>query len=102
VSPAVQMRYGTARQLRQSGYGDEPLKELAELRSTFEGYLRGRQERGAAQAAVDRYATRPWFPLVHVPRTLPEPGSWEDMDFDPEPVFAQVRCPVLLLLWRRR
>jgi len=96
VSPAVQMRYGTARQLRQSGYGDEPLKELAELRSTFEGYLRGRQERGAAQAAVDRYATRPWFPLVHVPRTLPEPGSWEDMDFDPEPVFAQVRCPVLL------
>jgi pimeloyl-ACP methyl ester carboxylesterase len=96
MSPALQMRYGTARQLLQAGYGDEALQELAELRSTFEGYLRGQQGVGAAQAVVDRFATRPWFPLFYVPRTLPEPGSWHDMDFDPEPVFAQIHCPVLL------
>ena len=96
MSPALQMRYGTARQLRQAGESDEALQELAELRSTFEAYLRGQQGRGAAQAVVDRFATRLWFPLVYVPRTLPEAGSWQDMDFDPEPVFAQIHCPVLL------
>ena len=37
VSPAEQMRYGTAEQLRRNGYGDDDsLRELAELRSALE------------------------------------------------------------------
>jgi uncharacterized protein len=96
VSPAEQMRYGTAEQLRRAGYGDEALAELRELRVAVEDYLRGSSDRAAAQTVVDRYADRPWFDLVHLPRELPEGARWTDMDFDPEPVFAQVRCPVLL------
>jgi uncharacterized protein len=46
---------------------------------------------------VDRYAGRPWFELAHVPRLLEELGEWQDMDFDPAPILARVRCPVLLL-----
>jgi hypothetical protein len=96
VSPAEQMRYGTAEQLRRAGYGDEALAELRELRAALEDFLRGTTDLEAAQAVVDRYAEQPWFELVYIPRELPEGARWTDIDFDPEPVFAQVRCPVLL------
>ena len=96
VSPARQMRYGTAEQLRRAGYGDEALAMLADLRAAYEDYLRGHAERARTQALIDRMAGQPWFSLTYVPRELPEPGAWDDMDFDPEPIFAGVRCPTLL------
>ena len=97
VSPAVQMRYGTAEQLRRHGYGDEEsLRELAELRAALEDAQRNPARRVDAQAVIDRYAERPWFELAYVPRTFQELGAWPDMDFDPIPILAQVRCPVLL------
>jgi pimeloyl-ACP methyl ester carboxylesterase len=97
VSPAVQMQYGTAQQLLQRGYGDADLAELARLREVLESTVRGRIDRATAQAVVDRYADRPWFPLAYVPRDLlGHPGTWEDMDYDPQPVIAQVNCPTLL------
>ena len=97
VSPAVQMRYGTAEHLRRNGHDDEDaLRELAELRAALEDALRDRSRLEAAQAVVDRYAERPWFPLAYVPRTLDPAAHWPDMDFDPAPVLASVRCPVLL------
>ncbi|MEV0726552.1 alpha/beta hydrolase [Micromonospora purpureochromogenes] len=96
VSPAAQMRYATAEQLRRHGYGEADIAELGRLRRTAEAYLRGEVSRPTAQAELDVAVERPWFPLVFLPRELPEPGSWADMDFDPEPVFATVSCPVLL------
>jgi uncharacterized protein len=97
VSPAVQMRYGTAEQLRRHGFGEDPaLSELAELRAAFEEALRDHSRVGAAQALVDRNADRPWFELAYVPRTLDPNDEWPDMDFDPAPTLAEVRCPVLL------
>jgi hypothetical protein len=96
VSPAVQMRYGTAEQLRRRGYDDDALRELAELRAALEDALRDRSLLEAAQTVVDRYADRPWFPHAHVPRTLEPSAEWPDMDFDPAPILASLRCPVLL------
>ncbi len=96
VSPARQMRYGTAEQVRRAGYGEDALAELAELRAAYEDYLRGQAERAITQALIDRMTGRPWFPLAYVPDELPEQGAWEDMDFDPEPIFAHVTCPTLL------
>jgi len=96
VSPAEQMRYGTAEQLRRAGYGAEALSELAELRSACERVLRGDGGLAEAQATIDRFAERPWFSLAYLPRTIPPEARWTDIDFDPEPVFEQVRCPVLL------
>jgi uncharacterized protein len=97
VSPAEQMRYGTAEQLRRSGHGDdEALAELAGLRAALEDAVRVRSRLEASQAVIDRYADRPWFELAQVPRTLDPSADWPDLDFDPAPVLASVRCPVLL------
>jgi uncharacterized protein len=97
VTPAQQMRFGTAQQLRRHGFDAADLAELNELRTVVEDYLRGNADRNAAQRVVDRYADRDWFSLGYVSRYLPDwPGAWGDMDFDPVPVFARVSCPVLL------
>ncbi|GAB3349838.1 alpha/beta hydrolase [Micromonospora halotolerans] len=97
VSPAAQMRYGTAEQLRRHGYGTADLAELDRLRGVAEGFLRGEVPRATAQAELDVAVRRPWFPLTYLPRELPDtPGSWADMDFDPEPVLAKLSGPVLL------
>jgi pimeloyl-ACP methyl ester carboxylesterase len=96
VTPARQMRYGVAEQVRRAGYGADAQAEVAELRAAWEAYLRGEMGNDEAQALVARKASRLWFPLTYVPAKLPPPGSWEDMDFDPEPVFTGVRCPTLL------
>jgi pimeloyl-ACP methyl ester carboxylesterase len=90
------MRYGTARQLRRAGFGDVEVAALLKLRLAVEEYLRGRADRQIAQDIVDRAASEPWFDLAWVRRVLPDPGSWIDMDFDPEPILRCVRCPVLL------
>jgi pimeloyl-ACP methyl ester carboxylesterase len=95
VSPACQMRYGTAGQLRRAGFGPACIAELGELRAAYEGYQRGQLSRQQAQQVVDAFASRPWFELSWVPRMLPATPDWDDMDFDPAPVIGQLRCPVL-------
>lgn len=97
VSPAEQMRYGTAEQLRRNGHGDdEALAELAGLRAALEDAVRDRSRLEASQVVIDRYADRPWFELARVPRTLDPSADWPDLDFDPAPILASVQCPVLL------
>lgn len=97
VSPAAQMRYGTAEQLRRAGHPQRALSELAGLRAAYEDHQRGLADRAAVQALIVRHADRAWFPLAWVPRTLPEPGTWADMDLDPTTALRRVRCPTLLI-----
>jgi pimeloyl-ACP methyl ester carboxylesterase len=41
---------------------------------------------------------QPWFGLSYLDSRLPAPEqSWPDMDYDPEPAFSKVSCPVLLI-----
>jgi pimeloyl-ACP methyl ester carboxylesterase len=95
VSPAAQMRFGAAEQLRRHGYGKDDLRQLDTAAAAAVEYLRGDRDRRSAQALVDDAARRPWFRHAGIPRQLPERGAWADMDFDPGPVFARVSCPVL-------
>lgn len=95
VSPAEQMRIGCARELAKHGYDDADIADLTAARLITEQFLRDGRDRRTAQALLDAAATRPWFPLAYLPSTLPEPGSWPDMDFDPRPALAELTCPVL-------
>jgi pimeloyl-ACP methyl ester carboxylesterase len=95
VSPAEQMRYGTSEQLRRAGYGPDAIRMLTALRKTFERYLRDEITRRKAEELLRSALEEPWFDLAWIPRELPTPGTWVDMDFDPEAAIRKVRCPVL-------
>lgn len=97
VSPAAQMRYGTAKQARAFGHSEAEVAALLALRAAFEDYARGRRPRAEVQSLVDAAKDEPWFPRAWVRPVLPSaPGFWPDMDFDPLPVFRQVNVPTLL------
>lgn len=106
VTPAEQMMYATAQQLRLDGYGDDVVERALDLRRRFEDSVHGlpldeQELRADLLAALDE----PWFRHLWLPPTLLDEegrGLWiEEMDFDPRPIFAQVRVPALLFFGGR-
>jgi hypothetical protein len=92
------MRFYTDGLLRRAGYGIEDRDRLRALRLALEDVIRGdgdRQRAGELRAAA---VAEPWFPLAYLSAELPAPDErWHDMDYDPEPTFASVTCPTLLI-----
>jgi pimeloyl-ACP methyl ester carboxylesterase len=98
VSPARQMRHYTDELLRRAGYRAEDRALLGEARAAVEEVLRGAGDRPRVGRLLAAAVERPWFELSYLPPTLPAPeDSWPDMDYDPEPAFSRVQCPVLLV-----
>lgn len=98
VSPAIQMRYYTDELLRRAGYDAADRAQLHDLRLAVEDVLRGNGDRTRASDLLATAATEPWFPLAYLRPELPSPDEgWHDMDYDPEPTFAAVSCPTLLM-----
>ena len=102
VTPAEQMMYAVEKQLRLAGYGDDVVARALDLRRRFEDWVHTRAPAPDERLAADLWAgiDEPWWGQVWLPPTLlDEEGLrlWvEEMDFDPRPVFAQVRVPTLL------
>jgi pimeloyl-ACP methyl ester carboxylesterase len=97
VSPAEQMRYGTAKQARAAGHSQAEIDALLHLRSSFEDYARGTRPRAEVQKLIDAAKGEPWFARAWVRPELPAvAGFWPDMDFEPAPVAARVAVPTLL------
>lgn len=95
VTPAEQMRHYTRRRLELAGFGPEVVERALALRLALEAWV---HDEGPAPDLVGA-AGEPWFAEAHLPPTLfGDEGKreWiEEMDFDPRPVFAAVRVPVL-------
>jgi len=101
VTPSAQMMYAVERQLRLAGYGDDVVSRALGLRRRFEDWVHTRAPEPDEELAAALWATldEPWVGQLWLPPTLlDEEGVrlWiEEMDFDPRPVFAQVRVPTL-------
>ena len=102
VTPSEQMMYATAEQLRLNGYDETVVARALAMRRAFEDWVhgRGREREAELKAELLTGLDEPWWPLTFLPPVLlDEEGCqlWiEEMDFDPQPVFAQVRVPTLL------
>lgn len=96
VTPAEQMLYGAARHARLAGYDEDVVQRVVTVRRIVDDRRRGRIPLETAQHAVDGVKSEAWFAHTYVPQDLSEIGVWPDMDFDPAPVFANVRVPTLL------
>ena len=95
VSPAAQMRHGSAEHLRRAGFNEDDVAQLVAARRTYEAGLRGEVEAAEVQRSLDEVAARPWRDLAWLPQRFPGAGAWGDRDLEPEPVFAATACPVL-------
>jgi pimeloyl-ACP methyl ester carboxylesterase len=101
VTPSAQMMYATAQQLRLAGYSEDVVTRALDLRERFEDSVHDRPvDEEALRADLMAALDEEWFGLLWLPpTTLDKEGKrlWiEEMDFDPEPVFAGVRVPALL------
>ncbi len=102
VTPSEQMMYAVERQLRLVGYGDDVVARALGLRRRFEDWINTTAPEPDEQLAAELSAAtdEPWWPQAWLPPSLLDEQSrrlWiEEMDFDPRPVFAQVRVPTLL------
>ncbi len=102
VTPSEQMMYATAQQLERAGYGAAVVRRALGLRRAYEDHVHGRSPGREEELAAELRAAmdEPWWLLAFLPPIpLDAEGCrlWiEEMDFDPRPVFAQVRVPALL------
>lgn len=103
VTPAEQMRHAVAEQLRRADFAPEVVAKALKLRARAERWLGGESDAGL-DAELASAASEPWWSLAFLPDSLPPEAEAdaprrelaEEMFFDPEPVFAQVRVPTLL------
>jgi len=101
VTPSEQMMYATAQQLERAGYGNAVVSKALALRRAYEDHVHGRAPGREAElaAALTAAMDEPWWLLAFLPPVpLDAEGCrlWiEEMDFDPVPVFEQVRVPAL-------
>jgi hypothetical protein len=99
VPPAEQMRYATARRLREAGFGEAAVAEMLETRRICESVLPG-ESTAEAERALQAAARKPWFELAWLPREL-EPFGEDDgleIDFDPAPLVRSLPCPLLAVI----
>jgi pimeloyl-ACP methyl ester carboxylesterase len=101
VTPSEQMMYATSQQLERAGYGRAVVSRALALRRAYEDHVHGRAPGREAElaAALTAAMDEPWWLLAFLPPVpLDAEGCrlWiEEMDFDPVPIFEQVRVPAL-------
>jgi len=98
VSPAEQMRHATVEAVRRAGYDETAVAWAVEIRDAVADLLRGRAPRAGVDELLRRQAGEPWFELAGIPVELgPELPVWHEIDFESEPLYSTVKCPVLLI-----
>jgi pimeloyl-ACP methyl ester carboxylesterase len=103
VTPAEQMRYAVGEQVRRAGFPPETVAHVVDVRARAEAWIRG-EDAGDLGADLADAAREPWWPHAFLPDALPPAEQAdeirrelaEELFFEPEPVFAQVRVPTLL------
>jgi pimeloyl-ACP methyl ester carboxylesterase len=101
VSPATQQTYRLDQEMRDAGISDHGRREVLAAWEALFTWLRSGRGQEPLAAMVDRLgadeAMRAWLPPP--PGAVP-PEAWFlhlGIDFDPSPVLATLRCPVLAI-----
>jgi uncharacterized protein len=99
VPPSEQMRYATARHLREAGYDETAVAEMLEARRIWLSVPAGGST-AEAERALRAAARKPWFELAWLPAAI-EPFTEDDglePDFDPAPLVRTLPCPLLAVV----
>ena len=95
------MRFGVAAHLCREGYDEAAVRQALEVRELVERHAHDKATDDELAARLDAAAREPWWESAYLPvRPFDkrERAAWRrEMDFDPEPVIADVDVPTLLL-----
>ncbi len=103
VSPAKQMDYGATYNLREKGFTEDTIAQAISLRNQVNEYYRGHISREVVAAELDRAQSEPWFqeayldPGKDLPEDVTKDKWWYELDYDPLPIWRQIRPPTLFL-----
>jgi pimeloyl-ACP methyl ester carboxylesterase len=100
VSPAEQMDYATARVGREMGFDEAVVERVLYLRGRVNAYYRGQAPRAAVQAELDSARGEPWYGQAfqsELPADIRASKWFYEMDYDPLPIWREVRQPTLFL-----
>jgi uncharacterized protein len=103
TSPEEQMRFSMTNLMEIHGFAYSDVQQMLDTRTAWTSYLRGAGSRSAALAALQNAETKPWFPLVYLPKSSeltddPAHYAWtHEMDSDPAVALSKVHAPTLVL-----
>ncbi len=102
LTPAAQVNAEIAIRLRNRGYPDPIVRQAVALNERVFAWQRTGQGKDTLEADLHAASQTPWFTAAgDIPHRLyprDEYAWWRAvMDFDPDPIWAQVRVPVLVL-----
>jgi pimeloyl-ACP methyl ester carboxylesterase len=102
VTPSAQMMYAVGEQLQRAGQPQKVIDRVLALRSDLAAWIHEPDLQRRDELARELQAARaePWWDWTFLPEQPPDTAArraWcDEMDFDPAPVFANVRVPTLL------
>ncbi|HEX8816269.1 MAG TPA: alpha/beta hydrolase [Terriglobales bacterium] len=103
TSPEEQMRFAMTNLMALRGFSQSDIRQMLDTRTAWTSYLRGSGSRSAALAAFQNAETKPWFPLVYLPKGSeltddPTHYAWtHEMDDDPATALEKVHAPTLVV-----
>jgi pimeloyl-ACP methyl ester carboxylesterase len=98
VTPGEQMRWAAHFQATRD-FGEEAGERAASAWDLAHDWIRG-GDRAPLEGAIAQARTESWWANTHLPDEIPPDEARDairaELDFEPGPVFAQVRVPTLL------
>jgi uncharacterized protein len=106
MTPAEQVRYETAANVRRAGFGEAEARQAADLYALVSHFERTGQGREELNRQLQAASAEPWFAAArYLEAAVPEydrvlalswfPAWRSRMDFDALPILSTLKCPVL-------
>lgn len=101
VSPAQVTLDRAEHSMRREGFSEGEIAEALAIVRLRDQVARGQQSLQTLASAIEQVRGKKWFPYTSLPRSteswLPEHWNRAPLDYDPAPVLAALRVPVLAL-----
>ena len=99
--------YAGQMRLRERGFSETEISEALATLKQVDQFVRTGGDGNAVQALLDQAWTKRWASSTILPRTAPTATDktrlfrWRNLDFDPAPVWSQIKVPVLAFFGER-
>jgi hypothetical protein len=105
LSPAEQALHRIRQILAEAGFSQDDIHQALRFQRRILAYHRsGGEDTQTFQAEIDHAAGYPWFSVLEYFANLGDPGAYDwwrsVMDFNPEPRWQWIACPVLAISGR--